>query len=146
MFAEAGARTWGSHLLVRACVSRLEHHFCHLPEGSWGTSVPTPAFESRRTSFSPSYRTRFTCLETGQPGSVALKTGCPVVYVSEVKWQGRLRAALPRVTSAILACVFLAASGCLLGTVASSQCKALGREGRGAELPSLRLCAPRSLK
>lgn len=33
-----------------------------------------------------------------------------------------------------------------LGTVASSQCKALGREGRGAELPSLRLCAPRSLK
>lgn len=135
MFAEAGARTWGSHLLVRACVSRLEHHFCHLPEGSWGTSVPTPAFESRRTSFSPSYRTRFTCLETGQPGSVALKTGCPVVDVSEVKWQGRLRAALPRVTSAILACVFLAASGRLLAQLPRHSAKLWGGREGGQSFP-----------
>lgn len=132
-FTEAGARMWGSHLLVRTCVSTLEHQPCHLPEGSWGTSVSIHTFKSR-ASFS---LTGSECV-----CSMEGRMSCSVCFQN--KTQGRLGAAFPEVTSAIPACVSLAVGlGGHLITVNSSQGKALARKGRGGkgELPSWNLCA-----
>lgn len=65
--------------------------------------------------------------------------------ISEMKRKGRLRAALPRVTSAILASVLLAASRHLFPQLPCHSAKLQGgRKGEG-ELPSLHFCAPQSL-
>lgn len=111
---------WASHLLVRTCVSMLEHQSCHLPEGSWDTSVPIHAFKSR-TSFS---LTGSVCL-----CSMKSRMSCCVRFQTET--QGRLGTAFPEVNSAIPACVSLAVGlGGHLITVTLSQGKALAREGR----------------
>lgn len=91
---------WGSHPLVRTCVSTLEHQSYHLPEVSSGTSVPIHTFKSS-TCFS---LTGCECL-----CSMEGRMSCFVCFQNET--QGTLGIAFPEVTSAIPACVSLAVGG-----------------------------------